>query len=643
MKTSRSCSDSALPGRPKHSVVLLVIVCALGVFVAPAAADATARNSALAASLTAGARDAMALGYGAEAVQLLDEALSWAPADADANYMRALAGSSAGQYPASVIPLLETALASNDFRVYSAYDARLLYASLLVRTHRFAEAMRMLSGLPRSAEYLYVEARAAFALGNTELSRADVLESLRRSPADPRPLLFWLQVVDRPYAQPADMRVVTASFAALESLKAVDASILVALAPYAPDIESSRLLVREFRATGGRSPQATVLALRYGLVDEARATAEMFSGGYVPRQNDIRELAGLLSSDDNRNRFKEACLGFSGMIWTDDDRDGFPESITRYEAGLPVGWVLDRDQDGRPEVDVAFASGEPRSAVAHVGSTTLTMSYAPWPHVNRVEFADSVGRRAYAMGPAVFASPIVRFAAMLENAGAPYLVRPDDAPLPTERGVAGQAYAVESHDAGGTSTAELYDGIPTQLWWRDAYGKSGNAVYNAGLPSDERIDIDGDGRTEARRVWGRAPDGTAQPLYIEVDFNGDGLYEYRETLVEPLLKAWDYDSDGAVDVTMRTMPDGRSLYSIMPGMGRGGVTTVLYRSGTLERVDENGVPLALVPDSGGRVLWIGTKPFDLGSGDVQEGYGSRDGVAYRIVAIGGRLYAQVIH
>lgn len=643
MKTSRSCSDSALPGRPKHSVVLLVAVCACGVFVAQAAADETARNSAIAASLTAGARDAMALGYGAEAIQLLDEALSWAPADSDANYLRALAGSSAGQYSASVMSLLETALASNDFRVCSAYDARLLYASILVHTHRFAEAIRMLSGLPRSAEYLYVEARAAFALGNTELSRADVLESLRRSPSDPRPLLFWLQVADRPYAMPADMRIVTAAFAALENLKAVDASILIALAPYAPDIESSRLLVREFRATGGQSPQATVLALRYGLVDEARATAEMFSGGYVPRQNDIRELAGLLSSDDSRNRFKEACLGFSGMVWTDDDRDGFPESITRYEAGLPVGWVFDRDQDGRPELDVAFASGEPRSAVAHVGSTTLTISYTPWPHANSVEFFDSAGRRVYALGPAVLASPLVRFVPILEDSGAPYLVSPDEAELPTEHGVAGRAYAVETHDTGGTSAATLYDGIPTQSWWRDAFGKSGRTVYAGGLPSDERLDIDGDGRTEARRVWGRVADGTGQPLYIDVDFNGDGLYEYRETLVEPLLKAWDYDSDGAVDMTMRTMADGQSLYSIMPGMGSSGVTTVLYRSGVMERVEENGVPLALVPDSGGRLVWIGPKPFDLGAGAVQEGYGSRDGVAYRIVSIGGNLYAQVIH
>lgn len=643
MKTSRSCSDSALQRRPKPSVVPLIAVCALCVLLTPAAADATASNSAIAASLTASARDAMALGYGSDAVPLLDEALSWAPADADANYLRALAGSSAGQDPASVMPLLEAALASDNFRTGSGYDARLLYASLLVRTHRFAEAMRMLSGLPRGAEYLYIEARAAHALGNAGLSRADVLESLRRRPSDPRPLLFWLQAADRPYAQPADMRVVAAAFAALEDLKAVDSSILVALAPYAPDIESSRLLVREFRATGGRSPRATVLALRYGLVDEARATAELFSGDYVPRQADIRELAALLSSDESRTGFVKAGMGFSGMVASDDDRDGFPEALTRYVAGQPVDWVLDRDQDGRPELDVSFASGEPLSATVNAGGTRLTVAYAPWPHANRVEFSDSTGRRVYAIGPAVLSIPLVGFGSMLEGSGEPYLVQTYDAALPTERGVATEAYAVESRTAGGTDSAELYDGIPTQGWWRDAFGRSGSTVYAAGLPDDERIDLDGDGQTDARRVWGRATDGTARPLYIEVDFNHDGLYEYRETLVEPLLKAWDYDSDGAVDMTMRTMPDGRSLYAIMPGMDPVGVTTVLYRAGAIERVEQNGASLPLVPDAGGRVVWIGSKPFDLGGGNVQEGYGSRDGVAYRIVAIGGRLYAQVIH
>jgi len=642
MKTSRSCSDSALPQRPKPSVVLLVVALGIGVVVAPVHADAAARNAAIAASLTAGARDSMTLGYDAEAMRLLDEALSYAPADADANYLRALAGASAGEAPAQVIPHLEAALASNDFRTSSVLDARLLYASLLVRTHRSAQAMRMLSGLPHSAEYLYVECRAALALRNSEVSRSDVLESLRRYPADPRPLIFWLQASGRPYAVPADMAVIKVAFGALDALKDIDPSVLVALAPYAPDAETGRLLIREFRATGGQSPQATVLALRYGLIGEAKATGEMFGGSYARAPTDIIELLGLLSSVESRAGFRHAFAEFSGIVSRDDDRDGFPESVTHYTAGQPSDWVLDADQDGQPEFVMVFAAGEPRSAVVHAGSTTIAMRYGPWPHAVRLDFSDAAGRRSYALGPSVFAVPLVRFDSIMDQAGTPYLIRRDDAAPPTEHGVATLAYAVETRDTGGTTDAELYNGIPERSWWHDALGGSGMAIYSNGLPSDERLDLDGDGRAEARRVWGRTSDGAAQPLYMEMDFNSDGLYEYRETLIEPFIKAWDYDSDGAVDLTMQTMADGRSLYSILSETGSPRLTTIVYRSGSIERVDEDGSPLSLTPDSSGRLVWIGAKPFDLAMDAIRPGYGSKNGIAYRIIDIGGKLYAQVI-
>lgn len=642
MKTSRSCSDSALPRRPKPSVVLLAVALGIGAVVAPMHADTAVRNAAIAASLTAGARDAITLGYDAEAMRLLDEALSYAPADADANYLRALTGAAAGESPALTIPHLETALASNDFRTSSALEARLLYASLLVRTHRSAQAMRMLAGLPHSAEYLYVECRAALALANADLSRSDVLESLRRYPADPRPLIFWLQASSRPYALPADMAVVKAAFEALDALKDIDPSVLVALAPYAPDAETGRLLIREFRATGGQSPRATVLALRYGLIAEAKAMGELFGGSYVPAPTDITELLGLLSSDENRAGFRQAFAGFSGVVPRDDDRDQFPESVTRYQDGQPVAWMLDADQDGRPELEMVLAAGEPQSAVAHAGSTTVAIRYGPWPHAVRLDFSDAAGRRSYALGPSVFAAPLVRFDPIMDQPGAPYLIRRDDASLPTERGVATLAYAVETRDTDRTTDAELYDGIPERSWWHDAVGGSGMVIYARGLPSDERLDLDGDGRSEARRVWGRSADGTARPLYIEMDLNDDGLYEYRESLVEPFIKSWDYDSDGAVDLAMQTMPDGRSLYSIPSETGSPRLTTILYRSGSIERVENDGSPLSLTPDSSGRVVWIGVKPFDLASDAIRPGYGSRNGIAYRIVDIGGRLYAQVI-
>jgi len=638
MTTSRSCSASARPRLPKHELIAVAALVVAAAFASSAVADTAERDAALCGSLAASARDALSLGYPDEAADLLDEALSFVPSDSDANYLRALLGLSRGESAAQAAAMLETAIASRRFGFHSPESATVLYSALLVRMRRPADALRFIEDLPASSEVLHVRTIAALALGDDEGGRQAVLASLKRYPVDARPLLAWLRSRNRPVVSRADAAVVEAGFAALEKLKEADRGILIALAPYAGSPDDARLLVREFRAGGGASAAATILALRLGLVTEERAIGEMLSGEYALDDGSMETLYAQLSSDDSRSLFRRTFSTFSGDTAMDHDHDGFNESTTRYESGQPVFWALDDNQDGVPELEVSFFDGVPRTAGVRSGSTDLEIHYDSWPCADQLDFSASEGVRRYLLGPGVLALPVIALLPVSGAHGAPYRVGRSGFTLPTELSVGRLAYARETF-GDGKETVELADGEPARAWWTDLYRRTGYAVYRNGLPSAEVVDADADGRFESRRVWLRGPDGVPLAAYMETDLDGDGLYEYRESLSGPSLRSWDYDGDGAVDLTLRVAPDGSLVYRYLGVRGR--TTEAVYRSGLLETVLENGVPMALIGDAGGSVVWIGAKPFDFGPATPLPGRGSRNGAMYTVFSIEGTLYAQM--
>jgi hypothetical protein len=156
------------------------------------------------------------------------------------------------------------------------------------------------------------------------------------------------------------------------------------------------------------------------------------------------------------------------------------------------------------------------------------------------------------------------------------------------------------------------------------------------------MDLDGDGRFESRRIWTVTGLGRMVPEYVETDLDGDGLYEYRERLIEPFVKYWDYDGDGTVDLTVESMDGKKSRYRFFGADGLESAIEVMMLDGLIVSVSEKGTPIPLVVDDGGSVVWLGVKPFDFGARTPRPGYGVQGGTAYRIVLIGSRLYARVL-
>lgn len=641
MMISRPCL--VLPGRstPGHSLVVAAIL-GLCMLASPGAQETREWSDTSVRPLVEGARSALSLGYRAAAVELLDEVLSLAPSNSDAAYLRALLAQGDGEPGVLVERFLSSALSSDAFSLYDRTDAELLLAGILVRTGRPGQALRFLAGMPRDAEPLYLESLAKRALGDRAGSRAAVMESMRRFPSDPRPLLSWLLYGAPDPADIEDSALVRKAFVVLPGLKEMDPDLLIALAPYAPDAEEARLLVREYRSANRLSPNSTVLAFSYGLIDVNKATDELFSGNIAPDAADLRSLYALLPDTVARDRFISGFSTYTGLVTCDDSGDGIPEATSLYRSGTLVSWVYDGDQDGQPERMATMKESAPTEIRIRSGSAELVLRYDPWPYVKTATFPEELRERVYRFADGVLALPLIRLEYLPELARGPRLATVGAINPPTERALASLAWLVEERTPELSTVAALDGARVTRAWWQDSFGVRGVATYREGVPSDERLDTDGDGRFESRRVWGRLPDGSTEALYVESDLDGDGLWEYRETIMPPYAKSWDLDTDGAPDLFMEKPSRDVEIFRFMPSWKKRLPLTVRIEKGMPVSSTLGAVDRPFIPDSGGRVTWIGSKPFDFGSIAPGTGFGVRGGVRYAVTDIGGRLYAEIL-
>jgi tetratricopeptide (TPR) repeat protein len=534
---------------------LVVVFANTGVF---AQSSTAGRNTAIAGTRISGALASLSLGFIDEARELVDEALSYAPANPDANYLRAMIGLAAGEPVADALASLEIGLSGEDYRFHDRLDAEILNASLLVRTKQPEQALRFLEGKPADPEVLYARALARRLLGDLDEERRLVSEALRRFPDDPRPALRWLGRQQPLERNSGNSGLLERLFELRPTLAERDRRLNILLVPYAPSLDMARFLVREYRAMGGSYAFSAIPALRLGLLDEQRAIEEFLAGqgGDAPPVlgwPELKELAGLLSSQDAMDSLIKAFRAYRGIVALDTNDDGSHEIMVRYDAGLPVSMSVDDNQDGKPEMLVDFQDGVPLTLKLDSGSTRMLIRYAVWPYASTVELHTGTLSERYHFGSAVMPIPMVEYHELVRGSSGPIRgVRPSGLGVPSRNSLVSNAYRIERLTPRGSESLLALDGIPQRAWWQDEYGRQGRIVYREGLPVDERLDLNGDGVFEARRHWRRDAVGQPYPAYMEVDLDGDGFYDYREALVFPFLKSWDLDGDGLFDISLES-------------------------------------------------------------------------------------------
>ncbi len=567
MKTSRCSLASTLRSRPlpePSGMMIVAMVCTMATVFAGTGAFAqsstSGRNTALAASRISGAISALSLGFGSEAKELVEEALAYAPADPDANYLRAMIGLATGESLATALASMETALAGDDYQFHDPLDAEILYASLLVRVKRPEDALRFLYGKPADPEVLYAGAMARRMLGDLDGERSLVAEALRRFPDDPRPVVRWLSRREPLERSPGNTGLLARLFELRPTLAERDHRLDILLAPYAPSLEDARFLVREYRAMGGSPGYSAIQALRLGLVDEYRAmdellTTKLDNGPALLEWPDLVALAGLFSGREALESLIAAFRSFNGIMVLDSNDDGSHEIMIRYESGFPASMSVDDNQDGRPEMLVDFSDGVPDIIKLEAESTWMEVHYVAWPYADTVELHDGSSSERYHFGSTVMPLPLVRFHDLVRGGlGSIWGFTSSGLGLPSRNSLVMNSYRIERLSPAGRESLLAMDGIPQRSWWQDQYGQQGRALYRDGLPVDEHLDLNGDGVFEARRHWLRDAVGQPYPSFMETDLDGDGIYEYRESLVAPFRKSWDLDGDGLFDINIDNSP-----------------------------------------------------------------------------------------
>lgn len=592
-------------------------------------------------------------GLWADAESLLSQALSIDAANSDLLYLRGLSKAKSGRPLGEALADTIAARTAKSFSLYTDRDAAVLQAETLIRLRRWAEALAAVSsasGLASDPALRLIRAKALAGLGDWAAFVGEISYSIERFPEDPSfPRLYLTRLSAVP------------SSAASKSLGELIVRRSRRYAEYDPEIPilasplmASRLeredAIRAFRAIGGMSGLATLGALEYGLIDEAKAIKEFFSGEFAQRLDGLSRLDALLKTPEAKGNLAAAMAAWSGEIEADRDGDGIAEESFRLERGLVLWWRMDKDQDAAFEIVASFSDGLPSSAEIRSGGLCIRAVYDAFPHVAKASFEDKDGARSYSFSPGALSFSPVRMRRFVgEGRRSIYVPEPLDADFPDERACAVAALAVRRSGAVLSDARIEYEettlikGLKhSSRAFRDGKLYSTTA-YEDGLRAIERIDEDGDGRFETERKYERGPGGVSILAWTRIDTDGDGLFDYREEAKSPYRKEWDYDGDGSVDAAHSILPDGSARGEFSSRVDGRLDETVTVKDGRIVELLRDGKPIALIPDANPAAVWIGKKPFDLGSElPTGEGFFKKSGVRYRVVRVGSIAFAEVL-
>jgi hypothetical protein len=487
-----------------------------------------------------------------------------------------------------VLEACRLALETSRWARYTPEAARLLEARTLTELRRFEEALAVLRSCDAEAydtRILQLRALRGLAFGGTPGAEAELaarmLKTMDRFPRETGPVRLLLEyaaagsepeggpgvsgrTVPGVLREPVDL-----ALRRLPALLEADPELAYLAAPFMLHAEDARRYVSAYRASGAPNPQSIPPALHLGLIAGSRAVEELFAPGSavapgdpatktVPPELELdRDLLvrvwELLQSGDERSEVQRNLLRFTGVITEDRDRDGISEARTVYRDGLIVSYFYDADQDGLAELSVNFVRGLPEKAalalfgegppVLSLNEGDRTLAELCWERYPMVRYTDLEGRR-YLPRPLEYAYTPFRLQGLVPG-GPDYPVREEILPALTGRSLLSFAVLLEQPSGefpGGIERVELSGSLPV----RSTVYLEGRVVseieYSLGRPVVQHADLDFDGRMETVRRY----DAHGAAGVTESDWDGDGIYEYAETVQDDgtVKKSWDFNKDG---------------------------------------------------------------------------------------------------
>ena len=496
----------------------------------------------------------------------------------------------------TVVDNLNMAIDAKRWVKYREYNALLLKAQMLISMREYHNAIICLDQIIDSdaradAAMLRLLALRGMAEGKepgydsvTALAqfRSHVLMAMDGFPRDPRPLRIFFEYAYNKKPQPSDlpqsdMNLLELALRRLPFLLEADPELAWMAAPFMRDIDDAKRSVASYRS-GSLSneekfkpnPASVPVALNLGLIDDKLATEEIFSTvtdkeGAIKKELIINTYK-FLRSEEGRDSFTRKLLVFNGSIITDDDNDGYIETIVRYRMGF-IDSLVDYLTHKVNNVTVNFGlDNDPENISVFVTKNDVSgdkillrrviLQWERYPFVRQAELENEI----FKFGPAVFSYAPVTFIELGGSDGLSGLTYP----VPAYQYITLTHRALLSFCLSYTRPSSEIDGAAETIYMdrgvilRVIETKNGRQVsvteFEKGLPVVQRIDIDLDGRMETIRRFRRPPPGYEMENVLdyrrlvassESDWSGDGNFKTKEVYLQDGSVVYSFDIDGS--------------------------------------------------------------------------------------------------
>lgn len=508
-------------------------------------------STGIAALYREAAYDAYLESRDARSSELIEIALEFDPSVSDSHYVRSLIAARDRERTIEAIAAAEEAIERSDWRRFTPFHGRVMLARLynLVGSYeRAADVLARAVELPELSpgllsDYYYERSVALDRLGRVP-ERDEALELARdRFPDEAR--FFRLLLRAEPFPS-TDYRLEIERL-----LNAVDSptsrpdlnELLYEYAVSAPTPAEKSWARRRLEERGWDDPAIALLRAE----DDSQAALEAFSEHEGLSDYDVfRDLLRVIGGS-GRATLRAAASEFDGVSLSDGNRDGVWDERIHVQAGLITRWELDRNQDGRVELEVAFNERHPRSVVRRDGGSMLVVRYGQYPFVTEAEITTEGGRELFVLRPRSLRLEAVQ---SLSPAGPTFgseISLNDELRPVSRRQLMATAVRIDVLDDGEMVLERTYiQGGPLRRTYRDgdADGRWDHLLLNdGGVPESGVRDLDADGYYEVAEGYrgGRL-------VALAVDADDDGVPEVFEREEGYSVREWDLNDDGVIDV-----------------------------------------------------------------------------------------------
>ena len=533
----------------------------------------------------------------------LDEAAAVIPriggfsnVSSDISYLIAYIHSKNGRDRIAIITFLDIAIEVNRWVSYSAQQALLLKTEQLIAMQRYSEALTVINNINESAGLAYLRLLALKGLSETDPAalarfRSFVLISIDRYPRDPHAFRIFFEYAHNKIPDQSDLDLLDIVLRRLPFILDYDGELAWISAPYIKE-EDARRQIRAYRSgfyAGIHArdfmphPGSIPAALNLGIIDDSRAVDELFSGvrginaplpaGFYNLSGNpvldiavINETFSLLRSEEGRELFTRNLRSFTGIIYSDDNNDGFVDSFASYKSGVIAEFSYDINYINTFDFKISFSANElPEKAVMPVLGYPAAgvITWERYPFVKQAE----VLQEKFTFRPADFAYAPLDFIVFGGSRNLSGLVFPtlnfQNINL-TKRSLFSFAASISRPSLEFDNTTEeifLERGIPQR-----AVEKSGSVLISVtefvmGTPSIQYVDFDFDGRMETIRRFRRPANQEETAAFYETfdysfllissesDWTGEGHYLTGEVYLDDgsVVYSWDIDGSGVLN------------------------------------------------------------------------------------------------